>query len=399
MTKRSFKTETIVLEGGERFPLLVHRSNGLPDTFATDYSLVYHRGKPIATTKRAIKAVAMFYDWARNLEIDLDERFGTVRLFSSPENTSLAEVLWQDRRPVRDKGSIRSVVGASQAARVDNIIEYIVWRVGLIVSVLNNNDPRISAGNARLQATTKQLRKLRGKSVSIPRGRLSEQQCERLFEIVRPGAPDNPFQQRTQLRNYLIILAYYELGIRRAEVLTLKGTHATIGPRSTFHITFTPNDREDPRKDLPSIKTKSRLLPISRTLATAYDRYLKERRSNSATAKAAKKTSFVILSVRDGKPLSISSVDDIFVLLRRRFSDVFPRDFAAHHLRRTWNYRFSKAIEKSGVDKELAGKIRKYLMGWSASSIQAANYNQAYIEEQAFKLLMAMQDGITGGSA
>ncbi|MCL6250389.1 hypothetical protein M3P36_04910 [Altererythrobacter sp. KTW20L] len=399
MHTSQYHAEVIVLEGGERLPLLIDRATGVPDGFATDYSLAAHRGKPINTTHRAIAAIAIFYDWARSREINLEKRFGTLRLFTSDELTSLADFLWLDRRPVRNGAMPRSVVGQTQGSRVDSLIAYLKWRVGLVVSSLSNDDVRVVQGNLRLEATTDQLRNLKGKSVSTERGQIDEGQCKRLFEIVRPGSEENPFQKRTQLRNFVILLAYYELGIRRAEILTLKGGHASIGPRSTFHITFTPNDPEDPRKDMPSVKTRSRLLPVSKRLAAAYEGLLKERRSNPATARAAKKTAFVVLSTTDGAPLSIDAVDDIFVVLRSRFPEIFPPDFAPHHLRRTWNYRFSKACENAGAEEKLVERLHRYLMGWSIKSSQPGKYNQRYIEEQAFAILISMQDAMTGESS
>lgn len=392
--KSNFYAEVIVLDGGQRFPMLIDRSTGLPDGFATDYSLAKHLRKPINTTRPAISAIAMFYEWAKDRGINLDERVDSMRLISSDEITSLAGYLWKDRRS--SDGS--SVGGSTHGSRIGAIKAYLKWRVQLVVSLLAVDDPKVVHGNTRLAATIEQMDSAAGRSVSKPRGILSEDQCRRLFEIVTPGSPENPFQRRTQLRNFVILLAYIELGIRRSEILTVKGSHTSIGPRSTLHVTFTPNDPADPRKDQPSLKTKSRLLPISRTLATSFDRLLKERRSNPATAAAAKRTAFVMLSTTTGKPLSIDAVDDIFVVLRQRFPEVFPSDFAPHHLRRSWNYSFSKSCAVSGLDKKLQDKLLRYLMGWTITSSQPSKYNQAFIEEQAFKILIGMQNTLTGAA-
>lgn len=394
MLLSAYRSKIHVLDGGERIPLLIDALTGLPDQFTADYSLANHRGKSIATTKQSVDAIGMCKSWARTLGIDLDHRLSSFLLFSSDELTSLAEHLSINRRP-RLNGVARSVVGATQASRIDHVIAYIQWRVGLIVTTLAHDDPNVSAANARLALTTEQLKGLRRSSTPRKRGQLTENQCERLFSIVRPDSDENPFRKQTRQRNYVILLAYYELGIRRCEILTLKGRHASIGPRSTFHITYTPNDVSDPRQNPPSLKTVARLLPISKTLASAYDRLLKERRSNPRTQAGAKKTEFVLLSTESGDPLSVSSIDDIFVILRERFPKDFPSNFSSHHLRRTWNYRFSKACEEAGTPDDLADQIQRYVMGWSVQSSQPSNYNQVFIEEQTFKIMISMQDALT----
>ena len=258
------------------------------------------------------------------------------------------------------------------------------------------HDPRVWNINERLKGIVVQLKSLKGSSTSSPRGSLSEEQCVRLFQIVRPGSPENPFHRETQLRNFFIFLVYYELGVRKAEPLVIKGQHLTVLGRSTLMVTFTPNDPRDPRTNQPRVKTRSRLLPISSVLASTGVNLLKERHTNDRIRTVAKKTPFIVLDMDKGRPLSLDAVYDIFVVLRRRFSDEFPEDFAPHHLRRTWNYRFSTACELAGVDKQLEDHLRRYIMGWSKTSIQPANYNEKYIEEQAFKIMLAMQDSLSG---
>jgi integrase len=287
-------------------------------------------------------------------------------------------------------------VGAHQGSRIDAIWAYIEWRAGNIISKLSKKDAEVNICNNKLKALNKQIKKVRGSSKSIERGMLTIDQYHRLIQIVKPGSPENPFQKQNQLRNYLIFLAYGEFGIRRAEILTMKGRHLSIGPNSTVLVTFTPNDPHDPRIKTPSVKTKSRILPMSNHMAGCFVDLLKQRRTNSRIANAAKKTEFIMLSSHTGKPLSIDAVDHIFVVIRERFPDEFPDNFGPHHLRRTWNYRFSAMCKEKGIKKEEENKLRKYGMGWSENSKQPEKYNRAAIEEQTAELLIAMQNRMTG---
>lgn len=391
-----FQTKVIILEGGERFPLMIQRSTGLPVGAVTDWALSNLRANPIATSKRKVASVALLYEWAEQREIDLDARFQSLNLLSSDEITSLSEHLYLNKAKSGPTSSRMTVVGSNHRSRVDNVVGYIQSRASKFITSYNIDHPKVFNANQRLQLIIKQLKELRGSSVSIPIGSLSEMQCRELFEIVRPGSPRNPFQKRTQLRNYVIFLLLYELGLRRSEPLTIKGRHVSIGRQSIIRITFTPNDPSDQRVDNPSLKTKSRELPISLELARSYEMLLRERRSNPKTMNGAKKTEFIFISTKDGQPLSKKSLDDLFVILREKFPDIFPRDFSPHYLRRTWNYRFSKACECAAIEHKLADKIHRYFMGWSINSSQPSNYNEKFIAEMAMKIGLAMQDSLTG---
>ncbi len=403
MGTERYRDEVIRLSNGIRFPLLIDTSSGLPDGIVCDYSLAYHYAKPINSTQPVVDTIGSLLSWAHDRRIDLEQRFRSGDLFTSDEVTSLAEALWGRRNgspvgeKVGDDAAIpRSVVGTTQATRIDRVVHFITWRIGQVVSALPVHDPRVANINARLATNVNQLVELKGKSVSKPRGMLTEEQCVRLFEIVRPGSDDNPFHRDTQLRNFFALLLLYELGVRRAEPLVIKVQHLAISARSNVFLTHTPNDVRDPRINQPSLKTLSRILPLGKVLATTADRLLRERRANARIAAAAKKTPFLMLDSDKGQPLSLDAFDDLFVVLRKRFPDELPSDFAAHHLRRSWNHRFSEECEKAKVDPELGDHIRRYVMGWSKTSEQPANYNRKFIEEQAFNILLGMQNALTG---
>lgn len=390
---QDYGTEVIRLPSGERLPLLVHRETGMPHELVADYSLTFHRAIPINTSRRAVDAIGMFHSWADLRRINLDERFGSGNLFTSDETTALAESLWHCRTLGKES---TSVVGETHGHRVDQVSAYIRWRMSLIVSSLPVHDSRLGSINDRLGMVTDQLASLKGSSVAKPRGQLTEDQWVRLFEIVKPGSSENPFRKGNQLRNFFVFLLHHELGVRKAEPLVVKGVHLRFGARPLITITFTPDDPKDPRLDQPSVKTLSRTLPMGPVLATAADRLMKQRSSNKTIAAAARKNPFLVLSSDGTSALSLDSAYDIFRTIRGKFPNDFPSDFAAHHLRRSWNYRFSQACKKAGIKDELADHIRRYVMGWSKTSQQPANYNRKEIEEQAFHLLLAMQDGMTG---
>lgn len=211
---QDYGTEVIRFPSGERLPLLVHRETGMPQEHVADYSLAFHRGVPINTSRRAVDAIGMFHSWADSRRINLDERFGSGNLFTSDETTALAEALWHCRTLGRQSAS---VVGDTHGHRVDQVRAYITWRVSLIISSLPVQDNRIGNINDRLRLVADQLASLKGSSVAKPRGQLTEDQWLRLFEIVKPGSAENPFRKSNQLRNFFVLLLYHELGVRKSE--------------------------------------------------------------------------------------------------------------------------------------------------------------------------------------
>ena len=132
--EHGYKTEVIRLEGGERFPLLLSRNTMMPVGSVCDYSLTYHRGKPINSSKPHVDALGLFYTWSSKRGISLDERFHSGNLFTTDEITSLSEELWVRRSIGKSANSAptRVVIGETHGNRIDAVIAYIKWRISVV---------------------------------------------------------------------------------------------------------------------------------------------------------------------------------------------------------------------------------------------------------------------------
>ena len=60
---------------------------------------------------------------------------------------------------------------------------------------------------------------------------LTDTQLQIVHTLIRPGAAENPFPERLQLRNWLMIELLLETGIRRGELLKLYTTDINNGSR------------------------------------------------------------------------------------------------------------------------------------------------------------------------
>lgn len=119
---------------------------------------------------------------------------------------------------------------------------------------------------------------------------LTDTQLQIVRTLIRPGAAENPFPERLQLRNWLMIELLLETGIRRGELLKLYTTDINQGSQ---HAYVTINDREhdpaDPRAEEPALKTHGRTVGISAQLYEVYEHYIQSERR----------------PLRDGKPASL----------------------------------------------------------------------------------------------
>lgn len=390
-----YRTKALRLEGGERFPLLVDRL-AVPVMEVIDYSLAYHRTLSINSGLNRVGAIGLFYEWADHYRIDLKERFGSGDLFSQAEIESLAATLGQSKRKkikFGDREIPGTVLGDTQASRIDWVSAFLTWRATHIVQAMKISDPRVPVINQRLAQIEKQLSSLKGSGAGKVRLGLTDAQQVRLFEIVRPGSPENPFHAETQFRNFMLFLYYFELGTRKAEALVLKAHHIHLHRDARVIIEPNPDDPDEKRNNPPLVKTAGRSLPLSKLLATTMHTYVVEHRSKTP---GAKKNPYIVLESTTGRAMSLDSVYDMFVVIRDRFPEEFPADFSPHVLRHTWNDRFRAAARAAGLAPALELQINNYLMGWTKTSLQSAKYSQREIEQQASRLMFTMQQQLSG---
>ena len=102
---------------------------------------------------------------------------------------------------------------------------------------------------------------------------LTDTQLQIIHTLIRPGAAENPFPERLQLRNWLMIELLLETGIRRGELLKLYTTDINQGSQ---HAYVSINDREhdpgDPRAEAPALKTHGRTVGLSAQVYEVYER-------------------------------------------------------------------------------------------------------------------------------
>ena len=381
------------MDGGERFPLLIDRRLGVPDPSATRYAVSRLRSHSISTGLKALSAIGLFYEWAEDAAIDTNERFGSGNLFDTDEVSSLADNLRLSKRrrlEIDGHDLPAPVLGETHANRVRYVADYIKWRGQRTIQAIPVANPRVAPTADRLKSVLDQLLKLSTGGGGRVRLGLTAAQQARLFEIAKPGSGENPFHPETQHRNFVLLLLYFELGLRKAEPLVLNGSDVVTSDPSLPRIIVEPrpDDPQDPRRIPALVKTAGRVLPLSPLLARALDHYILQVRRLIPNSK---RTPYVFLETEAGRPMSLAAVYDVFRVLRGRFPETFSCSFSTLVMRHTFNDRFkaqAKALSLGDGDQRTIGN---YVMGWSKPSTQGANYGRRETEESAQRVLLALQ--------
>jgi len=418
VTQSGYKVKTVVSVNGERLPTLVG-SDGLPLFEPMLFVLTEIRAKNRAanTIANSLRAILVFYLFLDLNRVDLKRRLAEGRLFSMGEIDDLVRLC---RLPIEKIASAAvhneaaSVVGpvvsiekyrqrvvsevageivpTFAATRMRCIRDYLKWLVA-------DRSSRVGFGSeyrTALEATGRFV--VSAIDARIPAGDsrgflgrregLDPASVKELLRVIDPDSPDNPWQdEHSRVRNELIILWLYFLGMRRGELLGVHVSDIDFRKGSVI-VARRADDPTDPRKDQPNVKTRAREIPLSQLLQDKTSTYVVKYRS---ALLAARKHQFLFIASDSGAPLSIPSFAKIFNVLREK-CPTLPRNLFAHLLRHTWNDRFSEEMDKRGVAEETEKKTRSYLMGWSETSGTAATYTRRHIRLKASAASLEMQN-------
>ena len=188
---------------------------------------------------------------------------------------------------------------------------------------------------------------------------LTDTQLQIIRTLIVPGAAENPFPERLQLRNWLMIELLLETGIRRGELLKLYTTDINQGSQ---HAYLSINDREhdpgDPRAEEPALKTHGRTVGISTQLYEVYERYIQSERRPKRDGKPTKLLYRYLFISDRGRPLSIRALsnvlDRLFLTIELAHSGLLPT-LSAHDFCHTFADQFlAYLVEKRGDDLKRA---------------------------------------------
>jgi len=410
---------TTRLATGERLPLLVDTSTGVPLFAPTVFAVTQLRARHRAagTITQALHSVRVFLMALERLGVDLEARLSAGRLLTLHEidavlgalshrmvsNASLdpsgrasvehtnGNVVSIGARRGGAASAHRALAHQTIAIRAYYIKQYVQWLGQMYVLNLPDADPRLDSFVPSFNLAVEALEGRRPvgthRSALGQRQGLEQEALNLLCQAVDLDSPMNPWRsEAVRVRNQLIVLWLLTLGIRRGELLSVQLVDINA-QRSEVLIARRPDDPMDPRKHQPNAKTRDRLLQVSEALMSLTMKYIRTIRKSIP---GAEKHPYLFVSTRTGAPLELASVNRVFSELKSAVSDL-PRSLCAHQLRHTWNDQFSEEMDRRHIGEQLEHRMRATLMGWSSNSTMPAVYTRRHTQRKAAAASLDLQ--------
>ena len=378
---------------GERHSVL-SRLGGLPVHEVTLYLAKYRkRGRATNTIHAVCVVLAFLYRELAKTNINLLERLRQGRFLTVPELNRLAEaaqyrvdnLAYEDaneqgdcqvidirRIRIRRKAAVdevKAVTVATQASRlryIADFLEFMATYIGATLPARQRPDLAHESAGA-LKSFLAQVPRVSQRAKLGAREGLSKEDQDRLLRVIHPDSPANPWKRGfVRHRNWLIVVLLLATGMRRGELLGIQiGDLDQRIPK--LRIIRRADAGEDPRRIQPNAKTNDREVELRPTIMRAVWRHIIQYRKK---IKAARKYPQLIVA-DDGQPLSLKSIDKLFVQLREACPDL-PITLTSHVMRHTWNERYSEQAELLGLTDAVEEKARNEQQGWADNSKSAA---------------------------
>lgn len=390
---------------GQRVPLLVQIGDAapLPKLIPFIYVQLKLKRRAYNTAASHLRAIQAFYTYAESRKLDIDEAILAGR-FEAILALLDGYAIWL--QSARQADNLVGRIGIAKAAsfpQIDPRIRdqylrllkhYLSWCVTRYIPRARQSSTTL-ANIELVFADVADVIERRFESHIInvrpdhARYRsLTDTQLQIIRTLIRPGAAENPFPERLQLRNWLIIGLLLETGIRRGELLKLYTTDINQGSQ---HAYVSVNDREhdpgDPRAEEPALKTHGRTVGISAQLYEVYEHYIQGQRRPLRNGRPMKLLYRYLFISDRGRPLSIRALsnvlDRLFLTIELAHPGLLPT-LSAHDFRHTFADRFlAYLIEKREHDLERATDELRRVCGWSDTSAMPRRYASRYLAESA----------------
>ncbi|ECE6698596.1 site-specific integrase [Salmonella enterica] len=385
---------TFIMSSGERFCLVLDKKTGVPLFHPTLYitTQVRNQSDSISTVELVAGAISLFCNFLFDRNIDIEERLRTGKNLAIHEIDALRDYC---ERKVRLRKSLpydiqkaRLVNSATRHFRLTHIASYLSWlgeRLNLKQSNTSEMVERIKQRRPKIKRRSRRYKQDRS---------LDEKQIASLLEITMPGSTLNPFKNNVQVRNRIIILILYSLGIRSGELLNIRITDINFRD-SSLAIRRRADDKADPRIKQPLVKTQERKLSLSAPLVKELHNYITNIRRHF---KKSRKHEYLFVTHKSGPtqgmPLSSMAYHKIIDSIRNVAPEV--NRLTGHKLRHTWNYEFSKKLDAmpDPISEAEQEEMRSSLMGWTQGSKTAQIYNRRFIVNKAQTVALALQEVI-----
>ena len=390
---------------GQRLPLLVQAGDAapLPILIPFIYVQLKLRHRAYNTAAAHLRAIRAFYAYAESRDLDIDEAILACH-FEAILALLDGYAIWLQSGRHADNliariGKAGAVLFQQISSRTRDqylrlLKKYLSWCVTRYIPRARKSSATQADINVVFADVADVIeRRFESHIINARPDRtryrsLTDTQLQIVRTLIRPGAATNPFPERLQLRNWLMIELLLETGIRRGELLKL---HTTDINKGSQHAYVSINDREhdprDPRVEEPALKTHGRTVGISAQLYEVYERYIQRDRRPLRDGKPMKLLYRYLFISDRGRPLSIRALsnvlDRLFLTIELAHPGLLPT-LSAHDFRHTFADHFlAYLVEKRGHDLERATDELRRVCGWSETSTMPRRYAGRYLAESA----------------
>ncbi|MCK0542740.1 site-specific integrase [Pseudomonas syringae pv. aptata] len=390
---------------GQRVPLLVQAGNAapLPKLIPFIYVQLKLRHRAYSTAAAHLRAIQAFYSYAESRNLDIDEAIVACHFDAILALLDGYAIWLQSGRQADNLVARIGTAAMASFPQIDSrtrdqylrlLKQFLSWCVIRYIPRARQHSTTMAYLEVAFADVADVIeRRFESHIINARRDRaryrsLTDTQLQIIRTLIRPGAAENPFPERLQLRNWLMIELFLETGIRRGELLKLYTTDIN---QDSQHAYVSINDREhdpdDPRTEEPALKTHGRTVGISAQLYEVYEHYIQSERRPLRDGKPMKLLHRYLFISDRGRPLSIRALsnvlDRLFLTIELAHLSLLPT-LSAHDFRHTFADRFlTYLVEQRGHDLERATDELRRVCGWTETSAMPRRYASRYLAESA----------------
>lgn len=401
--------KSFVMSDGERYCLLVDNSSGLPLYYPNLFVTTQVRNKSLSYSamESALSGISILLRFMAERNDDIEARFNLNKYFEMHELDAIKDYC-QIKFRVKAASIDSNVMfthdelqeGEEKASsqteyiRLTVISHYVKWLAELLSGESRDKSVALRIGKMTkgLEARRPVKRK---RNDGLAGNGLDEKQIEMLFELFRPDSNLNPFVDKSlRVRNRLIFLMLYHLGLRGGELLNIRINDIDFN-KNELVVVRRADEEDDPRADQPLAKTLDRRLPLKDTLVKEIHTYIINVRKKIVRRG---QPDFLFVTHKagptKGQPISKSGYNKVMEIIRKVSPVLY--NFTGHQLRHTWNEMFSVLMDTmdNPPSEVLQEEIRSHLMGWKIGSGTAAIYNKRFTARKAQEAALKLQQGM-----
>lgn len=380
----TLKSKVLVLDSGERVVLIINSKTAIPHLELNRY--LFHTRKPVLqfnSLKKEADAICYIFNHGQLMFGDWSGK----NLLKSVTGKEIYEH-WEILKKSVHKDEVSKDTHMFRWDVFRRIFDY--WTDQQILET-SHTDPDFKNLAVKKRILLNEINRLRIRSSSNRLKGLDEKVLKEIIRISRIESPDNPWIKRDRLRNQVIVDLFVRLGIRAGELLKITIPNLHLNSEfSKLKIIRVLDDKDDPRRKEPRVKTFGRILEMDHDLSNSISQYLKNRR----LIPNARKSKYLFVSHTTGQPISSDALADIIESLRLIKSN---ETITPHALRRTWNDLFREHAEELGFDSEIVTQTQNYLQGRMLNSKEAYKYSAKFIERSAREAHLSFQKSLLEG--